>query len=129
MTDSDLLDSQELHRAQAIIEKASRLGEDVGKALRDHMVPQSISRGILGTHYEYTPKKKRLSSEDVVLAWAKAHVGESTNPASIAEATGLSYSVTNKVVGGRRDWFLRIKKGHYVVKDADAEREAEKGMA
>ena len=120
---SEMLSNQELFRAQAVVEKASRLGEDVNKALRDHMVPQSISERLTGTRYEYKPRGKKASSEDVVLEWAQAHIGETTNPASIAEATGLSYSVTNKVVGGRRDWFLRVKKGHYIVKDAPAERE------
>ena len=125
MNDS-ITHAQELYRAQAVIEKARRNGEEVGKSLRDHMVSQTIIKSLTGEIHDYTKRKKRGNSEASIIEWAKAHVGEVTNPASIADATNLSYATANKVVGTRLDWFRKIKKGEYIIIDADAQREADK---
>lgn len=126
MIESQILAAQEMYRAKAIIDKANRDGEDISKSLRDHMISQAIIRQLVGESYEYTPKKKRGNSESVVLDWAKERVGQSTNPAQIAEETELSYATANKIVGLRKDWFNRIKKGHYIIRDPQAQREADK---
>ena len=126
MITSQILAAQEMFRAKAIIDKANMYGEDIAKSLRDHMVSQAIIRQLVGESYEYAPKKKRGNSEAAVIDWARSRVGESTNPAEIAEATGLSYATTNKIVGLRSDWFNKVKKGHYIVRDPEAERVADK---
>jgi hypothetical protein len=118
--------NQEIYRARAIIEKAERFGENVGKSLRDHMVSQSIILELTGEIHEYTPKAKRSSNEEIVLDWARDNVGVDTNPTAIAEATGLSYSTCNKIVQLRMDWFQKIRKGHYIVHNANEERAADK---
>lgn len=118
--------NQELYRARAIIEKSERFGENVGKSLRDHMVSQSIILQLTGEIHEYTPKAKRVSNEDIVLNWAQENIGVDTNPAAIAKATDLSYSIANKIVQFRGDWFQKIKKGHYVVRNANEQRLADK---
>jgi hypothetical protein len=117
-----------LLRAQHVIDKANRTGEDVSRALKEHMVSRSAITALLGDSYEYVAqrKKKRGTSEQTIIEWAKSHIGESTNPDSIAADTGLSYATANKVVQSRGDWFARVKRGVYTVRDPESERKADK---
>jgi len=114
--------ARELLRAKFVIEKAEREGDDVHDSLRNHFVAQSIAEELTGESSEYIPKKKAPKAAEVLLQWAKDHVGATTCPADIATDTGLSYATANKFVGERRDWFHKIKKGEYIVRDADLER-------
>jgi len=128
MIRDQILEVQEFYRANAIVAKARKEGTNVAKTLRDHMVGRKIIEQLLGNSYEETEvvKKKRGGSESAIIEWAKNNIGKDTNPAEIAEATNLSYATANKVVGLRTDWFQRIKKGHYIIRDADSERQSDK---
>ena len=128
MIRDQILEAQELFRANAIVAKARKEGTNVAKTLRDHMVGRKIIESILGDSPDEVEvvKKKRGNSEAVIIEWAKSNIGRDTNPAEIANATDLSYATANKVVGLRTDWFQRIKKGHYIIRDADSERQADK---
>lgn len=122
----DLFHRQEMYRAQAVVDKAKRTGENIGDALREHMVSSSATAALGIEREDYKPRNKRASNEERVLEWARANVGKTTNPAEIADALGVSYPTANKVVQTRLDWFHKIKRGIYVVHDADAERQAAK---
>lgn len=124
--DHSLFHRQEVYRAQAVIEKARKAGDNVGQALRDHMVSPSAVAELGIEREEYKPRAKRGSSEDKVLDWARANVGATTNPDTVAKTIGVSYPTANKVFQARADWFHKIKKGVYTVRDADAERKAAK---
>lgn len=118
---------QELYRAKAVIEKAERNGENVGASLREHMVSQSIIKELRGEVMEYIPKsRKKPTSASVLEAWAKSHVGTDITPDVMEEETKLSRSVINKFLRERRDLFKKIKKGNFFVRDAEAERLAQK---
>lgn len=132
MTNDRITAMQELYRGNAVVAKAKREGSNIAKALRDHMVGRNIVELLLKDNpeeVEPAKRKKRGGSESAILEWAKDHVGEDTNPAAIADATGLSYATANKIVGLRTDWFQRIKKGHYIVHNPDLEREADRSGA
>jgi len=123
-----LLHQQELLRAQHVVEKARREGDNVADALRNHAVASSIAEQLIGESTAYVVKKRRGKSGDVILEWTRAHIGAQTCPADIAKATGLSYTTTNKFVNEHRNWYQKIKKGTYIVIDADAAREADKAV-
>lgn len=115
--------AQELYRAQAIIAKAERNGENVGPSLREHMVSQSIIKELVGEVYEYIPKaRKQPTSASVLETWTKEHIGIDITPTVLSEQTKLSYNVVTKFMRERRDLFHKVKKGYYFVRDVEAER-------
>lgn len=119
----DIFYAQELYRAQAIIAKAERTGENVGPALREHMVSQSVIKELVGEVHEYVPKaRKKPTSASVLEAWAKAHIGNDITSDVIEKDTGLSYGIVSRFLRERRDLFTKIKKGHYSVRDVETER-------
>lgn len=126
-TINNIVYKQELDRANAIIEVAERDGKDVATTLREYGVATSIVDQL---GYEAAPvarKAKRTSMQDRLEQWAKDHIGQTTNGGKqISEDLGISYPTANNFVQSRRDIFSKIKKGVYMIKDAEAERLAAK---
>jgi len=67
-----------------------------------------------------------VSTRDRLEEWCKNNIGLEIKPGDIMEETELSYSVVTKFIRERRDLFQKIEKGHHKVRDAEAERLAEK---
>jgi response regulator of citrate/malate metabolism len=122
----DLNYRQELYRAQAVIAKAKKNGENVGETLREHMVPQAIVLELTGEVSEYVPKGKRKSTGDKIAEWAKANIGAVHTLPEIADKVGVSYASVCKFVRENRAYFHKHNRGLYVVRDVEAERKAEK---
>jgi predicted XRE-type DNA-binding protein len=115
---------QELYRAQEIVKIAERTGRDVGQLLNEYNVAKSVIDEMDIEIKQYVPKAKKVSMKDKLEAWAKDHIGQTINGGKqIAEDLGISYPTANNFIQSRRDIFSKIKKGEYLVKDADAERQ------
>ena len=123
----ELIRSQELYRANAIVEAAERDGKNIAATLREYGVSSSIINEIGLKPVEYTPKSKKVTNQEKLESWAKDNVGNTTvGGLEIAKAIGVSYPTANNFVQARPDIFFKVKKGEYVVRDADAERKAAK---
>ena len=122
----DLHHQQETYRAQAIIAKARKNGDNVGESLREHMVSQTIVLELTGEVSEYVPKGKRKSTGDRIKEWAKANVAGVYSLPEIAEKVGISYASVCKFVRENREYFHKHNRGLYIVRDVEAERRAEK---
>lgn len=123
----ELLRSQELYRANAIVEAAERDGKNVAATLREYGVSSSIINEIGLKPVEYKPRSKKNTTQEKMDAWVKENIGNTTvGGLDISKAVGVSYPTANKFVQSRPDIFFKIKKGEYVIKDVDAERKAAK---
>jgi len=122
-----ILRDQELYRAKEIVKVAERDEKNVGKTLRDYGVASTIIDELGIELVKHTPKVKQISAQEKIEQWAKENVGRTINGGKqIAEELGISYPTANSFVQTRRDYFSKVKKGEYIVKDAEADRLASK---
>lgn len=68
---------------------------------------------------------KRSDKYDALLEWAKDHLFEQFTTEQIVEVSGFSYQTTLKFLQ-ESPTFRKVKKGLWEVRDADADRKAEK---
>lgn len=119
--------NQELYRAREVIKVAEAAGKEIGSTLRDYGVPSSIIDE-LGIKVEPVARRGRKSTtKDKLEQWVKEHIGQTINGGKqISEDLGISYPTANNFIQSRRDVFAKVKKGIYIVKDAELERQASK---
>lgn len=68
---------------------------------------------------------KRSDKYDALLEWASDHLFEQFTTEQIVEVSGFSYQTTLKFLQ-ESPTFRKVKKGLWEVRDADADRKAEK---
>lgn len=68
---------------------------------------------------------KRSDKYDALLAWAGDHLFEQFTTEQIVEVSGFSYPTTLKFIQ-ESPTFRKVKKGLWEIRDADADRKAEK---
>lgn len=68
---------------------------------------------------------KRSDKYDALLDWSKDHLFEQFTTEQIVEVSGFSYQTTLKFLQ-ESPTFRKVKKGLWEVRDADADRKAEK---
>lgn len=68
---------------------------------------------------------KRSDRYDALLDWSKDHLFEQFTTEQIVEISGFSYPTTLKFIQ-ESPTFRKVKKGLWEVRDADADRKAEK---
>lgn len=70
---------------------------------------------------------KRADKYDALLDWAKDHLFEQFTTEQIVEVSGFSYPTTLKFLQ-ESPTFRKVKKGLWEVRDADADKKAEKNQ-
>lgn len=70
---------------------------------------------------------KRADKYDALLEWAKDRLFEQFTTEQIVEVSGFSYPTTLKFIQ-ESPTFRKVKKGLWEIRDADADREAEKNL-
>ena len=71
--------------------------------------------------------KGRLDFRSVIIVWAKDKVFHQVTVKDIAEATGASQNIVRDVISDRPDIFRKSDGRTYEIRDAQADRAAEKG--
>jgi hypothetical protein len=71
-------------------------------------------------------KQKRSDKYSAIFNYVDEHVFEQVTPAQIAEIGSVSHSTALKVIESRPDIFRKIKRGLYELRDAQADRKAQK---
>lgn len=72
-----------------------------------------------------TPRPRRADKYDAFLDWAKDHLFEQFTTEQLEEVSGFSYQTTLKFIS-ESPTFRKVKKGLWEVRDAEADRKAEK---
>ena len=74
-----------------------------------------------------TPRPRRADKYDAMLAWSKEHIFEQFNTEQLVEVSGFSYPTTLKFLQ-ESTTFRKVKKGLWEVRDAEADKKAEKNL-
>jgi len=114
---------QERQRALYVIEKAG-VNNPVDY-LVGHQVSKTLIEELTGTLPVFE-KKVRENKDAKLREWVLAHLGEATSPWEISKSLGISYDTALNVVKNNPDYFVKIKKGSYTIRDGQAEREEAK---
>lgn len=96
------------------------------RVLRDYGVLDSIIKELAGEVPEIERKSKRSDKNKAIFDWCDQNPGKETTVYEVAEIGGVSYSKANQLIKDRIDYFKKIKKGLYVIRNPRAER-AEEG--
>ena len=120
------MDAQERYRALAIIEKAEREGTNVVETLVSHMVSRSLILELTGEEPAWSKKANRVSREEVIREWVLVNEGSEMTTQQIADGLGMSSSSANKVVKEFLDYFVKVRRGVYLVRDGKTERQVSK---
>lgn len=96
------------------------------RVLRDYGVSDAVIADVAGEVPEVERKQKRVDKYKTIFDWCCENTGKETTVYEIAEVGGISYSTANNLVKDRIDYFKKVKKGLYVIRNPQAERAEEK---
>lgn len=82
---------------------------------------------VVDTEELLTPRPRRADKYDALLAWSKDHLFEQFSTEQLVEVSGFSYPTTLKFLQ-ESPTFRKVKKGLWEVRDAEADKKAEKNL-
>ena len=121
-TSNSIIEKLERDRALAVIAKAERTGENVVETLVSHMVSKSLIEELTGETVDFDRRQPKINRSDIIREWAVGHVGETMTTQSIADGLGVSLGSATKYVKEYTDFFVRVKRGHYTIRNGEQER-------
>lgn len=118
-------DRSERLRAEWIIDKAKRAGENVVSALVTHMVAKTLIEELTGETPELE-KRVRVDKSTQLREWALKNLGKEFGTTEIAKSLDCSYDTAIKSIKENPDYFVKVRRGYYGIRDGLAERESAK---
>jgi hypothetical protein len=112
----------EILRAKWIIDKAQREKTDVVATLVQHMVSKTLIEQLTGK----SPESRRVVKKDKdaqLREWALAHLEQEVTTQQIADGLEVSVATALKLTKENTDYFTKVKRGVFAVRDGVAERE------
>lgn len=109
-------------RADYIVE---RYGLDP-EVLAQHSVAGRIIEELCGQIPTKERKVRMVDKRKMVQDWITDNPGVTVTPQTIAEIGDFSYSTAMAYINERVDVFVKVKRGFYLVRDVDAERQKDK---
>lgn len=82
---------------------------------------------VVDTEELLTPRPRRADKYDALLSWSKDHLFEQFSTEQLVEVSGFSYPTTLKFLQ-ESTTFRKVKKGLWEVRDAEADKKAEKNL-
>ena len=101
-------------------------GKVTKQLLSQYMFPPSIIAKVNPDFDGFEPKVKRSSKYNAVYQWLDENSGVEVTTQDLCTVTEMSYPTTLKFIENNPQYFSKIKRGVYKVRDPKAEREAEK---
>lgn len=101
-------------------------GKVTKQMLSQNMFPPSIIAKVNPDFEGFEPKVKRSSKYNAVYQWLDDNPGAEVTTQDFCDVTEMSYPTTLKFIENNPQYFSKIKRGVYKVRDPKAEREAEK---
>jgi hypothetical protein len=103
------------------------------RLLSSYSIPTDIIAELVEEYYDETvaieelttPRPKRADKYDALLDWAKGHLFEQYTTEQLVEVSGFSYPTTLKFLQDSPT-FRKVKKGLWEVRDAVADKKADK---
>jgi hypothetical protein len=94
--------------------------------LSQMMFPESIIRKVNPDFDGFEPKVKRANKYDSVYKWLDENPGAQVTTQELCDVSEMSYPTTLKFIDNNPQYFRKVKRGTYEVRNPKAEREAEK---
>lgn len=94
--------------------------------LGQYMFPESIIRKVDPDFEGIEPKVKRADKYDTVYKWLDANPSIEITTQEFCDVTEMSYPTTLKFIENNPQYFRKLKRGVYEIRNPKAEREAEK---
>lgn len=97
--------------------------------IRHYSIDKRIAALFIGDENAIlAPERKQKISDkySTIYSYVDDHIFEQVTPAQIAKIGGVSHSTALKVIESRPDMFRKIKRGLYELRDAQADRKAQK---
>jgi len=120
-----ILEAQERYRALAVIDKATRERLNVVDALVSHMVGKTLIEELTG---EVVVHEKRVREDKTqqLKEWVDKNLGKEFGTNELVKSLDASYDTVLKSIKDNPDYFVKVRRGLYLVRDGAAEREAAK---
>ena len=120
----NLREASETLRLHAIIH--SQGGRVTRQILSQYMIPESIIAKVNPDFEGFEPKVKRSEKYDTVYKWLDENPGEQITTQGLCDVTDMSYPTTLKFIENNPQYFRKVKRGVYEVRNPRADREADK---
>jgi hypothetical protein len=120
----ELRQASETLRLHCIIDKYQ--GKVNASILSQYMIPQTVVSLVNPDFEGIEPKVKRSQKYDAVYKWLDSNPGNQITTQQFCDVTEMSYPTTLKFIDNNPQYFRKIKRGYYEVRNPQAEREAEK---
>jgi len=90
-----------------------------------YSIDRSVSELVFGI-IDQPKKTKRANPTQTALAWAGNNLFAEISSKQLADAIGASLPTALKIIDGRPDVFRKLGRGKWEVRDATADRQADK---
>ena len=94
--------------------------------LSQYMFSESIISKVNPDFSGFEPKQKRSEKYATAYEWLDKNAGSTVTTNDFAEVAEVSYPTALKFIENNPQYFRKIKRGQYQVRDPKAEREADK---
>lgn len=101
-------------------------GKVTKQILSQYMIPESIIEKVNPDFEGFEPKVKRADKYDAVYKWLDANSGTTIATQEFADIAELSYPTTLKFIDNNPQYFRKVKRGKYEVRNPHEERKADK---
>lgn len=101
-------------------------GKVTPQILSQYMFSESTIAKVNPDFSGFEPKQKRSDKYLKAQEWLDANPGATVTTAEFAEISELSYTTVLKFIENNPQYFRKVKRGAYQIRDPKAEREAEK---
>ena len=92
--------------------------------LRSYSIPGSLIEEFCGVSItEVETKKTYRQRKAAVERWCTEHAGTTVTPTVLADVGEFSEATARTFINDRPDLFTKVKRGHYLVRDPQAERQ------
>lgn len=111
-------------RAEYVVQAHQKKGltTSVVNSLREHGIYDSVIKEMTGENPEHERRQKRVDKYKTIFDWCAANSGKITNAQEIAAIGNFSVSTATTLLKDRLDFFTKIKRGEYLVRNPAVER-------
>lgn len=101
-------------------------GSPDASILSSYSIAGRVIEELCGTVPTIERKVRMADKRKAVEAWVKDNVGVTVTPQTIAEIGDFSYSTAMSYINENVNTFIKVKRGFYLVRDQEADREAQR---
>ena len=125
---SEMWNLREIMRAEHVAQLHQRLfaSQPLHKVLREYGISAIIIEDMTGMSPVVEPRVKRSDKYKAIIAWCQENPGKTTTTKEVAEVGDMSVQTATVFMKDRLDYFKKVKRGEYIIRNPAAERAGDK---